>query len=149
MRVQGQAGVDGRHFAGQRVEIILVGIVFAHVQDKDDILVLVPSVPAETDDAHLLHAGKGGEGIFQIVRIDVFAGLIDDDVLQAPLDEDAAAVIHLGHIAGGEPASVLRVGREHLSLHHTAGMDAGAADLQLAGFGAVLTLDPVLSGSQG
>ena len=144
MRIEGQAGIDGSYPAGQGIEVILVGIVLAHVQDEHDILVLVTFVPAETDDTHLFHTGDGGEGILQVVRIDVLAGFIDNDILQAPFDVNPAAVIHPGHVSGGIPAAVLRVRRQDFALYHTSGMDAGTANLQFTGSGTVFSRNAVL-----
>ena len=58
-------------------------------------------------------------------------------------------VVHPGYVPGGEPAAVQRVGRENLAFDDASGMDSGAADLQLAGPGAVLAGYAVFSGAQG
>ena len=134
--------------AGQPVQIILVRIIVAHVHNENHVLVMIPPVPGETDHAELLHTGEGGKGVLQIIRVDVFTGFVDDDILQAAFDEDAAGVIHLCHVTGGKPAAFQSVRRKNFPFHNAAGMDSGTADLQFAGLCSVLAGNAVFSGSQ-
>ena len=148
LRIEGQPRVDRRHLARQGIQVLLVRIVVSDIQDQRDILVVVPLVAREAHDADLLRAGKGRESVFQVIRIHVFAGFVDDDVLQAALDCDAPRGVHGGDVARREPSAVQRVRRQDLSFYHASGMDARPADLEFPGLCAFLPGDPVFGGTQ-
>ena len=72
----------------------------------------------------------GGEEVFDLHRVDVFAAG-DDDVLFAVHQEDEAVLVHLRHIAGEQPAVHQGLGRG-FRIPVIAGHKAGAFQAQLA-----------------
>ena len=144
------AGIDGGHTGGQIIQIIGIAVTIPDVQQEDNILVPVPFISAQTQNCELLHAGQTGPGVLQIIRIDVFTGFVDNDILQPSADINPAGAVHSDNIAGRIPAAFQRVGRQDFPADDPAGMDAASADLQLSSGGiGTVRHNPVLRRIQG
>ena len=70
-----------------------------------------------------MYAFQPGEGLLQLVRVYVFAGFVDDDLLAAALHKHPVAPLQPDDVAGGVPAALQRVRREHPAVVQAAGVN--------------------------
>src|SRR5690606_31859071 len=105
------------------------------------------------DGGDLEHAGHGGDHVLDLVRVYVEAR-DQDHVLLAVDDVEEALLVHLGHVAGVQPASRIDDLGGLLGAVPVAGHDLRAADTQLADLAdrqsaAFLVLDTGVGGGDG
>ena len=129
----GQFSVALGHLAPQGFHGLCVVIAAAHAHHQRNILVmLIPAGLLQAQHRVLTHVFQPGEGLFQLVRVYVFAGFIDDDFLAAALHKHPVAPLQPDDVAGGIPAALQRVRGKHLPLVKPACVDGLAANEHLA-----------------
>ena len=130
---------------GQAVRFLL------QVQDNGDIFIgLLWIVRHRQADHGILVrlAGRDKEGL-QLVRVDVFAGLVDDQVLRAADDVQPPVLPDAHQVAGFKKAVFRADGRELHPVFQPSGVQGAAADQQLAHAVSVRLADAVLGAFKG
>ena len=112
---------------------------------------LIPAGLFQAQHRVLMYAFQPGEGLLQLVRVYVFAGFVDDDLLAAALDKNPVAPLQPDDVAGGVPAALQRVRREHPAVVQAAGVNGFAPHQHFAPANpaAFLILQAVFHAAQG